>query len=174
MSNNAPLYKRELPWKLCPQHTCCRFDKVLVGYMNMGLVGPEVQVSANELQARSVVYRKFRRFYLDGVSALHRSADPPRLDPLSVIIVQRANYRQILNTDEVVAELIRVYPHATVTVLQLEKMSLPNQVKLLQETSILIAVEGSALDGLLLARPGMGVLAIARDTNLPWPEGSQG
>ncbi|CAM9653426.1 unnamed protein product, partial [Discosporangium mesarthrocarpum] len=175
MSERAPLYRPEMPWRLCPQHTCCILNRVLVGYRAMGLVAKESHDSPAELQARDSIYRRFRRFYLDGMPTLRPSPHPPPMwDPLRVVIVQRANCRQISNAEEVAAMLRSRYPGGLARVLQLEAMSLTEQVELLQETSLLIAVEGSGFYGVVLARPGMGVIAIERDLGLPWPEGMGG
>ena len=66
------------------------------------------------------------------------------------------------------------FPDADVRVHLPDYWSVEDQVALMRNSSVLIAVEGGALDSLLFAPEGLTVVALGRDPGLPHPIGCIG
>ena len=66
------------------------------------------------------------------------------------------------------------FPSAILTVALPDYDSTEEQISLIRNSSIFLAVEGGALDTLIYAPQGMTVVAIGRDPGIPHPIGCQG
>mmetsp|Transcript_41167 Transcript_41167/g.67491 ORF Transcript_41167/g.67491 Transcript_41167/m.67491 type:complete len:221 (-) Transcript_41167:172-834(-) len=154
----------------------------------MGFKWPN-ETTSEDLTLRLPVYQKFR----DLVSELHKNgflsargvgtkehslvfSDQPASQVFKVAIIQRSNYRKIKNISQMQKKFESTCPFCEVKILYLEELSFSQQVLLFASSSgadVVVAVEGTALDQLLYARPGTGVLAISRDTGLEQPYGGE-
>jgi len=67
--------------------------------------------------------------------------------------------------------LQRAFPHLMVQMASPDHMTMMEQINLVRNSSVFVAVEGGALDNLIFAFPGTVVVDIGRDRGLPFPVG---
>jgi hypothetical protein len=79
-----------------------------------------------------------------------------------ITLIQRSDARAIPNMPEIEARISVQYPQAEVRAVFLELMPLAVQVRMFLHTTILVALEGTSLDNVLLMREGGGLVLFAR------------
>ena len=88
-----------------------------------------------------------------------------------VTVVQRSVSRKISNLDDLVEKLGEVEGVRSVNVVYFEDLEPLEQVRVIRKSTVLVAVEGGALDTFIFCRPNTVVLAFGRDKSTKTPEG---
>jgi len=196
-SDKHIIYKDELEELVCPPQDFCRFASLKVGYDRMNLLGPHITYTSDEdgreeririamnedsdvildrLEERGRVLNLFRDFGVANLLAADDSSGDDALDDIEsnrmvITIIQRRSSRRIVNLPEVLHEVQLAVPNATVQVAEIEKLSIREQVQLVRSSTVLMAVEGGAMDIFNFARKNTVVIAWGRQPNLEMPEG---
>ena len=167
----APVYRNEQSLGfLCTPGSWCRYNKVLAGYGGMG-----IEYFPTQSTERFKLYEKFR---IQSAAVLgyqyrpinrdfSKECDSCRRDSLlsHVLIVQRYGNRAFSKESVLHMEstILNKYPGTSVSVQYFENASLEEQASLMQSISLMIAVDGTALDNALFMPPCTAVIAVGRD-----------
>ena len=129
---------------------------------------------SSELLAHSDPYlplvEDFRQFVLDS-NDLQQGRDKPDCSNLNILLISRHNYdnrtlaRQIHNEKELEQSLIRDFHNVKVRKVQLEQLSVKEQLQLVIETDILLGMHGAGLTHSLFLPVHAGVIEF-----LPHPD----
>jgi hypothetical protein len=168
----APAYRREHPaGLLCSPGTWCRYDRVLAGAGGFG-----IEHYLTQSKQRFALYKALRKQtahvvgypYLDINNDFKDDIYEPTYEASSVphvLIVQRYGNRAF-SIDALAfmkKTILEKHPSAIITVMFFENTSFEEQALLMQNISLMIAVDGTAVDNALFMPPCTGVLAIGRD-----------
>ena len=163
-----PIYTHELDF-LCPAHAWCVVPHAVAGLENRSYFALDLGRQADDavLTAFGAVHAAFAA-----------AAGPALLsDPAicssekRVAIVQRLHSRVLTNADAIADALCGEQWTVAIHVLDFETPAA--QINLFRSADLVVAVEGGALDLLLVAPPG-AVIVIGRNPALPWPDGCSG
>lgn len=187
VSTRPPIYAHELASFLCPPHCWCVIPRALVGiggrsYFAMNLGGGLPSHSHTSLDSFSNLHFLFAA-YARSALGLHlahnrdEASTKERASMVRVLIIKRLHSRVLLNINDIAAAL-QAGGDATrpwnVSILALDFMEPRAQLSAIDQADLIVAVEGGALDLLLLATPGLAAVVIGRNPELPWPEGCSG
>eukprot|EP00771_Trimastix_marina_P002615 gnl/Trimastix_PCT/3757.p1 GENE.gnl/Trimastix_PCT/3757~~gnl/Trimastix_PCT/3757.p1 ORF type:complete len:638 (-),score=37.75 gnl/Trimastix_PCT/3757:67-1857(-) len=95
------------------------------------------------------------QFILHAMNLQHVRPTQPHIG-----IVARLNKRLILNLEELVQATHALYPHAKVSILELEDMTFFEQVKVIREITILVGIHGSGNANHIFMHPGTALVEI--------------
>ncbi|KAK7237537.1 H3-K4 specific histone demethylase [Aureococcus anophagefferens] len=152
-----PLYRHELETKVCPRGSLCRVRRALVGFRGLDW---------NAWRTEPAVFAPLHRsFAAAGRRLMGRGDGAPRTRP--VLIVQRLHSRVLPRAEALAAAL-----GGDVAVL--DHRPLREQMDLVDSASVVVAVDGGALDLALLARPRSGFVTIKRPHDTESPDGCRG
>ncbi|GMI15414.1 hypothetical protein TrVE_jg5281 [Triparma verrucosa] len=149
---------------------------------NEGVLNEEFDVTSKSLAERSKVLKGFRDFVVAANNFLLGSAtDDFHLGTVSITIIQRFHSRQIKNLPEILEMLEAKYPQSqhnvnvnvNVKVVYLEDLTMSEQIQVLRSSSVIIAVEGGALDLSNFLRPNTKIVVIGRDESTKMPAGGR-
>ena len=132
-----------------------------------------VDHSSVQFPERYSLYESFRKRAASVLAydytEVHEDFDSTTTNPIRVVVIQRLDSRRF--SIDTLAEMKRtifgVLPEAVVDVILLENSTLRDQAILMQGASIVIVVDGAAVDNLLFAPPCSGLLVIGRDIEHP-------
>eukprot|EP00727_Mastigamoeba_balamuthi_P001918 m51a1_g11723 putative protein o-linked-mannose beta- -n-acetylglucosaminyltransferase 2 (406) ;mRNA; f:103391-104875 len=142
------LFTEEEPLALDSKLTAC-FSRVAAGPAQHNLGGPGMYKTSSE------DVRSFSRFVMSSVGAQH--AQRPR----KIVVVQRRTDRQILNARPLTDGLRKAFGNDyDVQLVQLEDMPFAQQVRLVSEAALFVAIHGSAMSNILFLPPGASALEL--------------
>ena len=112
---------------------------------------------------------------------LGSATDDFHLGTVSITIIQRFHSRQIKNLPDILEMLEAKYPQSqynvninvNVKVVYLEDLTMSEQIQVLRSSSVIIAVEGGALDLSNFLRPNTKLVVIGRDESTKMPAGGR-
>lgn len=170
VSARPPLYASHEREFVCRQGCWCALPRALAGlggrsYFALDLQDPE------QASAFSNVHYLFA-----GFARARLGAGPkPLAATTRVLLVQRLHSRVLANADDLATALREAdSPPWDVSTRSLDFLSPRDQIAAVDEVDLVVAVEGGALDLLLLAAPGVAAVVVGRHPALPWPEGCSG
>lgn len=165
----APVYRRhQLLGLLCRPGVWCRYGKVLAGIGGFG-----IEYFPSQSNDRYELYRNFRKRaamvfnykYLE-INYDFNSCRGLCLPAISsILIVQRYGNRafSLPSISFMVDFFETMFPEAHVMVQYFDMLSVIDQAKLMQNISIMVAVDGTALDNALFMPPCTGIVVVGRD-----------
>lgn len=169
--NRAPVYHREhLLGLLCPSGMWCRYDNVLAGMGGFG-----IEYFPTQSAERYILYQTFRKraAYVFGYQHLNINRDFTDFEVdfedffyvKYVVIVQRYGSRAF--SPQSLAYLLtfarQKFPKAVVEIKYFDSASVEEQALLMQNISLMIAVDGTAIDNALFMPPCSGIVVVGRD-----------
>lgn len=187
VSARPPMYAHELASFLCPPHCWCVLPRALAGiggrsYFAMELGSGRSSQSRASLDSFANIHFLFAAYARAALrlDPPHTRDDASREQPASkvrVLIIKRLHSRVLQNIHDVAAALQAGGDARCpweVSILALDFMEPRAQIAAIDKADLIVAVEGGALDLLLLAAPGLAAVVIGRNPGLPWPEGCSG
>ncbi len=137
---------------VCPGRVACLFRRVVVGAGCRSFLFPAAPSTAALPRLAAVLQLAHRMWTLsllapDAASSHNSPAQSASESPgvTRVVIVSRRRSRRLLGT-HVAARELAALPHVSCDVVELEQLPLPQQVRLLWDAHVVVAVDGSALE----------------------------
>eukprot|EP00742_Colponemidia_sp_Colp-10_P006738 GILJ01007223.1.p1 GENE.GILJ01007223.1~~GILJ01007223.1.p1 ORF type:complete len:491 (+),score=42.51 GILJ01007223.1:94-1566(+) len=146
---------------LCPPGETCLFPEVIVGSGGLGWYFDDRQFA--ERVAVASVYAPFAFANFNDRFPEWDSFGRNVSDKLRVFLIQRGNNRQVKNLESIHHTLSSSFSEiAEFSLHQMEYISVQQQVSMFKSASIVIGVDGTALDNVVWMRNGTCVILLSR------------
>lgn len=176
LSRRPPIYTHEISSFLCPPHAWCALPYALAGIGGRSYFSHEKDDDDSFMLRWAKIHELFAKFARDTLGVRRRHPVEERAK--NVLIIQRLHSRVLVNVDELADALrgagtLDQQPW-TVSVEVLDFLEPEAQINEIDRADLIVAVEGGALDLLLLSPSPIAVVVVGRNPALPWPEGCSG